>query len=217
MKNHSQEIAQIRKEYTLHGLDFTDIDSNPFIQFKHWFDDAMKAEVPEPNAMHLATASASGQPSGRIVLLKGLDETGFVFYTNYESQKGKNLAENPLASLTFFWAELERQVRIEGKVEKVAEEESIAYFHSRPHSSQLGAWASPQSQAIENREVLENNFKSLEAKYEEGKVPKPSHWGGYRLLPQQIEFWQGRPSRLHDRILYQNERSNLWKIERLAP
>jgi len=212
----SKEIAQIRKEYTLHGLDFSDIDSNPLTQFSKWFEDARQAEVPEPNAMHLATVSAQGQPSGRIVLLKGLDEIGFVFYTNYESHKGKNLAENPLASLTFFWAELERQVRIEGKVEKVSEEESTTYFHSRPHTSQLGAWASPQSQTIENREILENNFKELEEKYEEGQVPKPAHWGGYRLIPEQIEFWQGRPSRLHDRILYQKEGGD-WMINRLAP
>jgi pyridoxamine 5'-phosphate oxidase len=212
----SKEIAQIRKEYTLHGLDLSDIDSNPLTQFSQWFEEARQAEVPEPNAMHLTTVSAQGQPSGRIVLLKGLDETGFVFYTNYESHKGKNLAENPLASLTFFWAELERQVRIEGKVEKVSEEESTAYFHSRPHASQLGAWASPQSQTIESREVLENNFKELEEKYEEGKVPKPAHWGGFRLIPEQIEFWQGRPSRLHDRILYQKEGGD-WMINRLAP
>ncbi len=212
----SKEIAQIRKEYTLHGLDLSDIDSNPLTQFSQWFEEARQAEVPEPNAMHLTTVSAQGQPSGRIVLLKGLDETGFVFYTNYESHKGKNLAENPLASLTFFWAELERQVRIEGKVEKVSEEESTAYFHSRPHASQLGAWASPQSQTIESREVLENNFKELEEKYEEGKVPKPAHWGGFRLIPEQIEFWQGRPSRLHERILYQKEGGD-WMINRLAP
>ncbi len=212
----SEEIAQIRKEYTREGLDTSKASPDALLQFKHWFEEALKAELPEPNAMHLATVSPEGQPSGRIVLLKGLDNMGFVFYTNYSSNKGQQLAANPLASLTFFWAELERQVRIEGSVEKVSEEEATQYFHSRPHTSQLGAWASPQSQAIPDRKTLEDNFKSLTEQYAEGEVPKPPHWGGYRLVPQKIEFWQGRPSRLHDRLLYEKE-GNTWKISRLAP
>ncbi len=213
---HSEEIAQIRKEYTLEDLDISKANPDALLQFQNWFEEARKAEIPEPNAMHLATVSAEGQPSGRIVLLKGLDETGFVFYTNYNSQKGQHLAQYPAACLTFFWAELERQVRIEGKTEKVSEATSSQYFHSRPHSSQLGAWASPQSQVIDNRQVLENNFEALTKQYTEGAVPKPPHWGGYRLLPEKIEFWQGRPSRLHDRLLYEKI-GNTWKISRLAP
>lgn len=213
---HSEEIAQIRKEYTREGLDVSKANPDALLQFKHWFEEALKAELPEPNAMHLATVSPEGQPSGRIVLLKGLDATGFVFYTNYSSHKGQHLAHSPAACLTFFWAELERQVRIEGYVEKVSEEESTQYFHSRPRASQLGAWASPQSQTIHDRQVLEDNYKVLTAQYAEGEIPKPPHWGGYRLIPQSIEFWQGRPSRLHDRLLYE-KKENAWNIHRLAP
>jgi pyridoxamine 5'-phosphate oxidase len=210
-------IADIRRDYSLKTLNETEVTENPFQQFADWWQQAIESEIDEVNAMTLATASLEGVPSARIVLLKGYDEKGFVFYTNYESAKGQELAENPRASLLFFWKELERQVRITGLVEKVSATESDEYFLSRPTGSQIGAWASPQSHIIENRSWLENKVKELEAKFSTEKLARPSHWGGYRVKPVIIEFWQGRSSRLHDRIQYTLQENGSWKIERLAP
>ncbi|NJR76222.1 MAG: pyridoxamine 5'-phosphate oxidase, partial [Scytonema sp. CRU_2_7] len=193
-----QTIANLRKDYTLQGLSEKDVDTNPFIQFKQWFDQAIAAQLPEPNAMTLATATPDGQPSARMVLLKGFDQRGFVFYTNYNSHKGQELAENPQASLVFWWAELERQVRISGRVEKVSENESDEYFYSRPLNSRLGAWVSHQSEVIESREVLEQRMQELQIQYQNQDVKRPRHWGGLRVIPIEIEFWQGRSNRLHD-------------------
>lgn len=209
-------IADLRKDYTLNGLDQTDVLPNPFAQFQQWFDAALAAGVHEPNAMHLATISPEGRPEGRIVLVKGIDAAGFSFYTNYNSQKGASLAANPVASLTFFWPELERQVRIEGRVEKVSEAESDTYFNSRPRGSQLGAWVSQQSQVITGRDVLTSQQETLEAQFVGQPIPRPPHWGGFRVVPDKIEFWQGRPSRLHDRIRYRLD-AGTWQIERVSP
>lgn len=210
-------VADLRKDYQLQSLRKTDVDESPFKQFQVWFDQALAAQLPEPNAMTVATATQSGKPSARIVLLKGFDERGFVFYTNYQSHKGQALIDNPQAALIFWWAELERQVRIEGRVEKVSDQESDEYFHSRPFNSRLGAWASEQSQVIESREVLELRWQELKTKYENSDVPRPPHWGGFRVIPSAIEFWQGRPSRLHDRLLYSLLDNGSWQIERLSP
>jgi pyridoxamine 5'-phosphate oxidase len=210
------ELADIRKEYALKTFDNEHTNENPFEQFKIWFEETMVSQVLEPTAMHLSTVSPSGKPSGRIVLLKGIDN-GFLFYTNYESRKGKDLIHNPFASITFFWAELERQVRIEGHIEKVKRELSVSYFNSRPFDSRIGAIASPQSQVVENREVLEHRFAEAWQKYEGDEPPKPENWGGFRLIPDVFEFWQGRKSRLHDRLRYRPNEENSWKIERLAP
>nr|WP_277879942.1 pyridoxamine 5'-phosphate oxidase [Leptolyngbya sp. FACHB-36] len=212
----STSIADLRLNYTLAQLNEADVNADPIQQFHVWFEQAVAAQLPEPNAMTLATATKAGIPSARIVLLKGVDEQGFAFYTNYESRKGAELAENPQAVLVFLWTLLQRQVRIEGRVEKVPDEETEAYFHSRPLTSQLGAWASDQSRVIPNREVLEQRFGSLKAQYQDQDVPRPPHWGGYRVIPHQIEFWQGRPSRLHDRLRYRLE-GDRWRIDRLAP
>jgi pyridoxamine 5'-phosphate oxidase len=212
----SSKIAHLRKDYTLNGLRKVDVLENPIDQFKKWFEEAVSAEVLEPNAMVLSTVSQDGYPKGSIVLLKDVDENGFTFYTNYESHKGADLAHHPVASLTFWWGELERQVRIVGKVEKVSEAESEAYFAIRPRGSQLGAWVSAQSTVIENRDVLSQKLADFEQRFANQSVPRPPHWGGYRVLPREIEFWQGRPSRLHDRILFQYI-DNEWKIERISP
>ncbi|MBD2203345.1 pyridoxamine 5'-phosphate oxidase [Calothrix sp. FACHB-1219] len=210
-------IADLRKDYTLEDLTETEVDPNPFIQFKQWFEQALSAQLPEPNAMTIATATPDGKPSARMVLLKDFDERGFVFFTNYNSRKGQELAENPQAALVFWWAELERQVRIIGHVEQVSEAESDKYFYSRPENSRLGAWASRQSEAITSREVLEQNLQQLQHQYENQEIPRPSHWGGLRVIPTEIEFWQGRPSRLHDRLLYTRLDTQTWKIQRLSP
>ena len=210
-------IADIRRDYSLKTLNEDEVADSPFLQFADWWQQAIESEIDEVNAMTLATASLEAVPSARIVLLKGYDEKGFVFYTNYESAKGRELAENPKASLLFFWKELERQIRITGIVEKVSAAESDEYFLSRPTGSQIGAWASPQSHVIENRSWLEKQVKMLEEKFSTEAVTRPSHWGGYRVKPVIIEFWQGRSSRLHDRLQYSLQENGSWKIERLAP
>ena len=210
-------VANLRQNYTLSGLNETEVDPNPIRQFAFWFKQAVDAQLLEPNAMTLATVDASSQPSARIVLLKNFDERGFVFFTNYDSLKGQQLAENPQAALVFWWGELERQVRIEGRVEKVSDSESDNYFYSRPQGSQLGAWASPQSQVIDSREVLDRKLGQLQEQYQEQKISRPSHWGGFRVIPRVIEFWQGRPNRLHDRICYRLIAEKTWSLKRLAP
>ncbi|TEA77487.1 pyridoxamine 5'-phosphate oxidase [Allopusillimonas ginsengisoli] len=208
-------VADIRQKYEKFELLESAIAKNPLDQFSLWLDQALQAGVPEPTAMTLATASPDGRPAARIVLLKGFDARGFVFFTNYLSRKGHELTDNPLASLLFFWPALERQVRIEGKVAKVAEAESDEYFHSRPLGSRIGAWASPQSQPI-TRDELEARNQALSASL--GNEPsRPEHWGGYRLEPDYIEFWQGRPSRLHDRLAFQRKDGGAWTLQRLAP
>ena len=211
-----KSIADIRKDYSLHALNESEIAENAIEQFSRWWHDAVNSEIFEVNAMTLSTATKNGKPSARIVLLKGFDEKGFVFFTNYESHKGQQLAENPYAALTFFWKEIERQVRIEGMVEKTDEDESDAYFLSRPEGSRIGAWASPQSTVIENRDILENNVTYYTTEFQ-NSIPRPPHWGGYRVMPLIIEFWQGRSHRLHDRIQYTKTAEGSWKAERLAP
>jgi pyridoxamine 5'-phosphate oxidase len=210
-------LENLRIDYQKHSLTESDVKANPFEQFGIWFNEAISAEVMEPNAMTLATATKEGIPSARIVLLKGFDEKGFSFYTNYLSKKGKDLAKNPHASIVFFWPELQRQVRIDGKITKLSKEESEAYFNVRPFESRIGAISSPQSQVIPNRESLEVVYKNMELKYQGKHVPKPAHWGGYVLSPVSVEFWQGRPSRLHDRMKFVLMEKGKWKIERLAP
>jgi pyridoxamine 5'-phosphate oxidase len=209
-------VADLRKEYTRAGLSESDVDPDPVEQFRRWFDEALEADLHEPNAMTVATAAPDGRPSARVVLLKGFDERGFVFYTNYEGRKGRELEENPRAALLFYWGELERQVRIEGTVSRTSEGESDAYYASRPRGSRLGAWASEQSRAVEGREVLEGRARDLEVEYEGREVPRPAFWGGYRVEPEVVEFWQGRESRLHDRISYRRGDGG-WEIERLQP
>jgi pyridoxamine 5'-phosphate oxidase len=209
-------IADIRKDYKLQSLNEDDA-SSPFELFDKWWQEALTAQIEEVNAMTLATASADAVPSARIVLLKGYDHKGFVFFTNYNSFKGQQLEENPRATLVFFWKELERQVRITGLVSKTSEEESDLYYHSRPEGSRLGAWASPQSQVIENRQWLENNEKQFRDKFAGQQVPRPPHWGGYRVKPVSFEFWQGRSSRLHDRLQFGLLSDGVWQLERLAP
>lgn len=212
-------LAHLRRVYTLAlgALRERDVDADPIRQFERWFEQAVKAKVPEPNAMTLATVTPEGAPAARVVLLKGVDARGFVFYTNYESAKGRELAANPRATLVFLWLPLGRQVRIDGTVEKVSVEESQTYFHSRPHDSQLGAWASRQSQVVPTRETLEERFNEAKKRFAGQEVPLPPFWGGYRVLPQTIEFWQGRPSRLHDRLRYFKQPDGSWKLERLSP
>lgn len=210
------DIAALRSDYTQKSLDRSHVADDAILQFTLWFEEAIASEVLEPNAMSLATVKANGQPSCRIVLLKGIEDQGFVFYTNYTSHKGAEINHSPLAALTFFWPELERQVRIEGQMERVPEAVSDAYFASRPYESQLGAWVSPQSQVIPDRDFLENRLQELKKEFENKPLTRPPHWGGFLLRPSQIEFWQGRASRLHDRLLYQKE-GQKWTISRLAP
>ncbi|MEH2193714.1 MAG: pyridoxamine 5'-phosphate oxidase [Nostoc sp.] len=210
-------VGDLRKDYALEALSELEVDLNPFIQFKKWFDQALAGQLLEPNAMTLATVTPDGKPSARMVLLKDFDERGFAFFTNYNSRKGQELAENPLAALVFWWAELERQVRICGYVEKVSVTESDQYFDTRPPYSRLGAWVSNQSEVIESREVLERRMQEFSSKYENQEIPRPPHWGGLRVIPTEIEFWQGRSSRLHDRLLYTRLDNGTWKIERLSP
>lgn len=212
-----EELQNLRQDYTAATLTEKSINVNPIKQFDIWLNEALEAKIHEPNAMMLATATSDGRPSARIVLLKGFDINGFAFYTNYLSRKGKEITKNPLGAITFYWGEMERQVRIEGTIEKLSKEDSEQYFHSRPKGSQLGALASPQSQEIAGREVLENKLSQLEAEYADKEIPKPSFWGGYILKPRLIEFWQGRSNRLHDRILFKKIDNKNWKKVRLAP
>lgn len=211
------DIASLRKEYSKAALDTHAVSQDPINQFTKWFNEAITAKVPEPNAMNLATVNENGRPASRIVLLKGIEDNKFVFYTNHQSRKGKELDTNPACALTFFWPELERQVRIEGVASRTDEKRAERYFQSRPRGSQLGAWASPQSTMISDRSLLEERVKKLEEKFKgQDILPKPNQWGGYEIDPLMIEFWQGRPSRLHDRILYTKD-DGVWKINRLAP
>lgn len=213
----NKSIADIRRDYSHKSLSEKDADPNAIKQFQNWWAEAVNSKIDEVNAMTLATASIDGLPSARIVLLKEFSEKGFLFFTNYESYKAQQLAENPKACLVFFWKELERQVRITGLIEKVSGLQSDEYFHSRPESSRIGAWASPQSRVIESREWLDVKFNELVNKMEGTEIARPSYWGGYIVKPVVIEFWQGRPSRLHDRLQYTLEENGEWKIERLAP
>lgn len=212
------ELENLRQEYKKYKLLETTVHKDPMVQFDQWLNEAVNSGVPEPNAMTLSTVSSFGQPSSRVILLKGVSSGGFVFYTNYESHKGVSIANNPNGYINFLWLELERQVRISGLIEKVSTEETTAYFHSRPRGSQIGAWVSHQSEVIASREVLEENLALMETRFKDiDVIPVPDYWGGYRLKPDTIEFWQGRPNRLHDRILYVKTGGNSWNIQRLAP
>lgn len=214
--NHS--IADIRRDYKLKSLNEADTDINPYVQFGKWWDEAVNSQIDEVNAITLATASKEGIPAARIVLLKGYDEQGFVFFTNYNSAKGKEIEENPNVALLFFWKELERQIRINGAIEKIDSKQSDDYFQSRPVGSRIGAWASPQSTIIENRGIIENNVLKYQEQFSSMEIPRPQHWGGYVVKPTKIEFWQGRSNRLHDRIEYAWQSETLdWKRARLAP
>lgn len=210
------EIADLRKEYTLASLDIDSVDKNPFDQFRKWFNEAQKSELIEPNAMVVSTVDSKRQPYQRTVLMKALDENGIVFYTNYQSRKAKQIKENSNVSILFPWYGLERQVAIIGKAEKVSTTESLQYFTSRPHGSQLGAWVSQQSKVISSRSILEVKLNEMKQKFKEGKVPLPDFWGGYRVVPESFEFWQGRKSRLHDRLMYTKANGD-WTIDRLSP
>lgn len=211
------EIANIRKEYIWGGLSESDMDADPIRQFAAWFQQALAANLPDPNAMTLATATPDGHPSARVVLLKAFDATGFTFFTNYEGRKAGELTANPRAALLFYWPELQRQVRIEGAVERVSEVESDDYFRTRPLGSRLGAWASAQSEVIAGCDVLEDRMRQAAQRFPDGEVPRPPFWGGFRVCPLSIEFWQGRPDRLHDRLRYQRVAHEGWRIERLSP
>ncbi|HEX7021867.1 MAG TPA: pyridoxamine 5'-phosphate oxidase [Trueperaceae bacterium] len=209
-------LADLRLSYDRAGLELTDLDADPIAQFQRWLEEALAAQLPEPNAMTLATADAAGRPSARMVLLKRVDARGFVFYTNYQSRKGRELAENAQAALVFYWHALERQVRIEGEVSKLSREESRAYFDTRPRGSRLAAWVSKQSHEIETRALLEEHFRELEERFADRPVPLPDFWGGYLVTPRAAEFWQGRPNRLHDRFRYTRQ-EGAWRVRRLAP
>jgi pyridoxamine 5'-phosphate oxidase len=210
-------VAELRQEYTLRDLVEAEADADPLSQFRQWFDEACAAGLTEPNAMTLATADRAGKPSARMVLLKGFDGRGFCFFTNFESRKGKELEENPWAALVFYWPGLERQVRVEGRVSRMTDEESDAYFHSRPPGSQIAACVSAQSRVVAGREVIEGRFAELSAQYKDRLIPRPPHWGGLRLSAETIEFWQGRPNRLHDRLRYRRRDEGAWVRERLEP
>ncbi len=210
-----EEIEALRMDYTQGELDESQVPPDPMVLFRTWFEQALRSNLPEPNAICLATACSSGRPNARMVLLKGFDERGFVFYTNYDSQKGRELEARPQASFVVYWAELERQIRVTGTVARTSEDQSEAYFRSRPAGSRMGAAVSPQSEIIPGRKWLEERWRQFEFLHPEG-APRPANWGGYRLTPETIEFWQGRRSRLHDRILYTRENDG-WRIERLAP
>lgn len=216
MADLSQQLAQLRRDYVSQLFDKSHVADDPFIQFGRWFKEAMQAEQPDVEAMTLSTATCEGCVSARIVLLKGFDARGFVFFTNYESRKSRELDDNPHAALTFYWHTLNRQIRIEGTVEKTTEQESEDYFQTRPRGSQLGAWASPQSDEIVSRTELERRFAETEERFKEGEIPCPPFWGGWRLQPEHLEFWQGRQSRLHDRIVY-TKQNGAWRIARLGP
>jgi pyridoxamine 5'-phosphate oxidase len=209
-------LADLRREYTKNGLLESDVDPDPFRQFTLWFDQAIKSGIMEPNAMSHATVSPDGQPSIRIVLLKGVDDRGFVFFTNYESRKGKDILVNPKSALLFFWGELERQVRIEGAIEKISVDHSKAYFDSRPEGSRIGAWSSNQSEIVTSRDELEKRFEENMNRFAGKEIPMPEYWGGYRLVPNMVEFWQGRGSRMHDRIRFRKT-GEFWEIDRLSP
>ncbi|MGB0264039.1 MAG: pyridoxamine 5'-phosphate oxidase [Opitutales bacterium] len=211
------DLSDRRADYAKHSLDTADLAASPFMQFEHWFREAEACELEEPNAFCLATVDPTGQPSTRVVLLKDFSEKGLVFYTNYESRKATELEANPRAAANFLWLPLQRQVNVVGRVERVSKAESLRYFVSRPFASQLGAWTSPQSTVITSRQVLETKWEQMKRKFVEGKVPLPDHWGGYRIVPERFEFWQGRPSRLHDRFAYLKNTEGLWETQRLAP
>jgi pyridoxamine 5'-phosphate oxidase len=213
----TNSIAGIRKVYHLKSLLEKDADPNPIKQFETWWQQVIESDIEEPNAMTLATSNAMGQPSARIVLLKGIQENGFVFFTNYMSRKGQEIESNPVVSLLFFWKELERQVSISGTVKKISEEESDEYFSKRPLESRIGAWSSPQSEVIESRDILDKNVSDYTKKFDPQNIPRPPFWGGYIVSPTVIEFWQGRPGRLHDRLQYTINEQGAWTIKRLAP
>lgn len=215
--NSLNSISGIRKIYQLQILSESDVLSDPILQFQVWWQQAMKSGIDEPNAMVLSTATASAWPSSRVVLLKGIDENGFTFFTNYNSRKSREILENPHVSLLFFWKELERQIRIEGTISRTSTEVSDEYFASRPLESRIGAWSSPQSNVIENRKFLQQNEQKYTLQFENGNIPRPEFWGGFIVAPHCIEFWQGRPGRLHDRLQYIYSENEKWKIERLAP
>ncbi len=217
MKDVNKLISTLRYNLTKGSLDESSVKKDPLDQFAKWMEEAVKAKIHEPNAMVVSTSALGGKPSARVVLLRGFGDNGFVFYTNYNSRKGKELKRNPFGCFTFYWPELQRQVRVEGIIKKVATTVSDKYFRSRPRPSQIGAWASEQSDTLVSRETLERRVKELEEKFKGKNIPRPPHWGGYQLKPVRIEFWQGRPSRLHDRILYTQVGYRLWKTERLAP
>jgi len=211
------DLTGLRNEYAAHGLRRADLHVDPLQQFSAWFAAALAADIRDVNAMSLATATPDGKPSVRIVLLKGFDERGFAFFTNYDSEKGRQLEVNPHAALAFYWVQLERQVRISGPVERTSREDSAAYFHSRPAGSRLGAWASKQSEVVDARQVLDSRLTEMTERFENGEIPLPPHWGGYRVKPDKFEFWQGRPNRLHDRFRYSRRADSAWQIDRLAP